>query len=184
MINRNEWKCWNELPKPKEGGTFKYRIYQDKMFETIQKLKPKNILEIGFNAGHSACCFLNASPESTLYTFDICKHGTENEAYKILNKQFDIKLTEGDSVETIPRFINEYPDLMFDFIFIDGGHSNDTPYYDIINTKTKLNKNGYMLIDDMNIPSVVNCVNKSNITNEFKVIPFRSDKPAVLLQNI
>ena len=37
-------------------------------------MEAKNILEIGFNAGHSCLLFLLANPESKITIFDICEH--------------------------------------------------------------------------------------------------------------
>jgi len=36
--------------------------------------KVKNILEIGFNAGHSAEIFLSSNVDVSLFSFDIAKH--------------------------------------------------------------------------------------------------------------
>jgi hypothetical protein len=36
------------------------------------------------------------------------------------------KLIIGDSIITIPKFINENKNIKFDIIFIDGGHDYDT----------------------------------------------------------
>jgi len=159
MDFRKSWMGWNELPVAKEGHTGKYIRYQSKLHNIVKNRIPKHILEIGFNAGHSACCFLNASPESKLYTFDICRHGTEHIAHKVLSKYFDITLIEGNSTESVPKFF-ENNDIKFDLIFIDGAHYGDTPYYDMINTKNHVNKGGLIVIDDMNIKDVSKCYNK------------------------
>lgn len=153
---RTDWKGWNDLPIAKEGHTGKYIKYQTLLFETVKELKPINILEIGFNAGHSACCFLNAFPSSKMVTFDICRHGTEDTALKVLQSHFDITLVKGDSVQTIPEYLKEN-DTLFDFVFIDGWHSKDHPYLDIINTKDRINSGGIIVVDDMNVGTVANC---------------------------
>lgn len=159
---RDEWRGWEGLPHYKEGNTSKYPNYQLFLFELIRDLRPDNILEIGFNAGHSACCFLNAAPGASLVTFDICRHGTEWPAYEELDKYFDINLIEGDSIEEVPKYLANSPEVYFDLIFIDGNHSGEHPYYDIKNTIDRLNKDGIFIIDDMGTLDVRRAVEKFN----------------------
>jgi len=151
---RNQWKGWSDLPQYKEGNTGKYLKYQTFLFDLIREEKPSRILEIGFNAGHSACCFLNANPDAEMISFDICRHGTEQPAYEVLSKYFNLTLIEGDSTTTVPSYFAENNTSMFDFIFVDGGHSNDVPYLDILNTLPYLNNNGVVLIDDADSSAV------------------------------
>jgi len=154
LINRDEWTGWKDLPTPREGNTGKYEKYQDYLYELVSELKPNRILEVGFNAGHSACCFLNAYPNTELVSFDICRHGTEQPGVEALqNNGFNITLIEGDSVETIPSYFEENSDK-FDFIFIDGCHKGEHPYYDIINTMPYLSINGIVVVDDYGIGGV------------------------------
>tara|TARA_Y100000310_G_C20548744_1_gene746944 strand:+ start:511 stop:1140 length:630 start_codon:yes stop_codon:yes gene_type:complete len=160
---RDEWKGWIELPGGIEGHTGKYPNYQNLLFDVVRALNPKNILEIGFNAGHSACCFLNAAPKAEMVTFDICHHGTEKPAIEVLKKYFNIKLIEGDSRETVPTFFKEN-DVKFDFAFIDGGHQSDLPYEDMKNVKHIINIGGLLIIDDMGVGSVDECFNRIDWT--------------------
>ena len=164
-MERKKWLGWNELPEPKAGNTGNYKEIQEFLFHLVREHKPKNILEIGFNAGHSACCFLNASPLSKMYTFDICIHGTEKEACRVLKKHFDIELIEGDSIETVPKFfeinkISDDHDLKFDLVFVDGYHGFDKdngkmmPYEDIKNTIDYVNDGGLLIIDDYELIDV------------------------------
>ena len=111
--SRRKWKGWEELPAAKEGHTGTKPDYQKFMYELIDKNKPKTILEIGFNAGHSACCFLNASPTAKMVTFDICRHETEKLAEEVLKEYFDITLIEGDSTRTIPNYFKENPNYNY-----------------------------------------------------------------------
>jgi len=154
-LNRAEmWKGWTELPQPKEGNTGKYVKYQEFLYKTVKDLNPINILEIGFNAGHSACCFLNAAPNAKMVTFDLCRWDTEKSAEKVLSAYFDITLIEGNSIETVPNYFKNNPEISFDFMFIDGGHMGQTPYLDYKNTKNHINNNGIYVLDDMDGPSV------------------------------
>lgn len=145
---RNQWKGWNDLPHYREGNTGKYIKYQTYLFDLVREKKPGRILEIGFNAGHSACCFLNANPDTEMISFDICRHGTEQPAYEVLTKYFNLTLVKGDSTLTVPSYFADNSTSKFDFIFVDGGHSDDVPYLDILNTLPHLNTNGIIIVDD------------------------------------
>jgi len=160
---RTEWKGWSELPLHKEGHTGKYPRYQSFLFELVQSVNPDNIFEIGFNAGHSACCFLNAAPQAKMVTFDICRHGTEQPALKVLQKYFDITLIPGDSVKTVPVWLENNP-TQFDLMFIDGYHLNDHPYLDIVNSYKRCKVGGVVLVDDLHIPDVKTSFNKVDWT--------------------
>ena len=158
-------KGYSELPLALEGNISEDIQNYTFLFEYVSSLKPKSILEIGFNAGHSACCFLNASPNSSLVTFDICRHGTEEPAYKVLKKYFDIELVKGDSKITIPEWsLNN--NRKFDFIFIDGGHDFDTCSWDIANCIPLLSKEGTIVVDDGWMDTVVEAVEET-VPNSF-----------------
>lgn len=157
IIVERDWKGWSDLPKPREGNTGKYQKYQDYLYELVSELKPNRILEVGFNAGHSCCCFFNAYPETKITTFDICRHGTEKPGVESLQKNgFDIELIEGSSEKTIPTYFNDNSDT-YDFIFIDGCHHGEIPRHDMENTIPRLNINGIVVVDDFNLGSVGKC---------------------------
>ena len=161
---RENWLGWNKLKDPREkgveGNTGKYNDYQNSLFNLVKELKPKNILEIGFNAGHSACCFLNASPDSKMITFDCCRWGYEENSLKILKDcGFDIELIKGDSEEEVPKYFKNN-NTKFDFVFIDGAHSGEAPYLDMSNTMKHINVGGYMVIDDVALGNVLPSIKK------------------------
>lgn len=151
---REAYKGWTALPKPVEGHTGKYINLTNYFNKLTQELRPKTILEIGFNAGHSACCFLDAAPEASYYTFDICRHGYEQAALDVLKQYYDITLIPGDSAITVPKFLDTNPSLMFDLVFVDGWHLEDHPYLDIVNTMSNINPDGIIIIDDLAQPDV------------------------------
>ncbi len=70
-----------------------------------------SVMEIGFNAGHSAELFLKSNPHVHLTSFDIGTH-----YYTLLGKQYIDKtypnrhtLIMGDSTITVPQFIKNNP---------------------------------------------------------------------------
>ena len=57
-------------------------------------------------------------------------------------------LIEGDSKITVPKFLNDNPTIMFDFVEIDGDHTYEGAKTDTHNFMDKINKNGIIYIDD------------------------------------
>lgn len=140
---------WKELPEPLRGGTYKYPEKINALYQLAKRYKPKVIIETGFLSGHSACAMLNGSPESTLYTFDVCWYN-EHKAHRVLSKHFDIHLIEGDSKKTLPKWIEQGID--FQFAFIDGGHDIDTAKSDIGRTLANIDVGGLVIVDDVRLP--------------------------------
>ena len=153
------FKGYSQLPSSPEGKTADFIYSYLDLHKYVKKLKPKNILEVGFNAGHSACCFLNAYPETSMVSFDICRHGCEHTALNVLKKFFNITLIEGDSTVTIPEW-KKNNDVKFDFIFIDGGHTYDVCCQDLKNTIPLLSDNGVMIVDDIWDERVLKAINE------------------------
>ena len=81
------------------------------------------VLEIGFNAGHSAELFLQ-NTESAIISFDIGEHEYCKLSKSYIDGMFPTRhtLILGDSKFTLPDFILSNPNKKFDIIFIDGGH--------------------------------------------------------------
>ena len=118
-----------------------------------QLTKQKNIrvMEIGFNAGHSADTFLKHNPTLTLTSFDLGIH-----AYVTFAKQYiDMKypnrhtLILGDSTTTVPQHIqNSNRKQTYDVIFIDGGHSYEIAHADISNCFHLAHAETVVIVDD------------------------------------
>jgi predicted O-methyltransferase YrrM len=106
----------------------------------------RNMLEIGFNAGHSANLILQANPHLHLTSYDIGDH----EYTKIGKQYIDIMfpgrhtLVLGDSKVTVPKDTKKY-----DAFFIDGGHDYETALADILNCKVLANQSAIVLVDDV-----------------------------------
>lgn len=93
------------------------------------------ILEIGFNAGHSAALMLLASPHSKLTLFDIGEHRYTRPALECLMRTFPGRVEAmyfGDSRCMLPAFVTSRavaPPAAspppFDLVHIDGGHTED-----------------------------------------------------------
>lgn len=117
--------------------------------DIISEENVSNIIEIGFNAGHSAEIFLSSNKNINVVSFDIGDY-----YYVGLGKQFiDNKypnrhtLILGDSLVSIPEYIRT-SNIKFDIIFIDGGHSYNTAKGDLINCKNLAHKKTIVIMDD------------------------------------
>lgn len=106
-----------------------------------------NILEVGFNAGHSSTLFLESNPNSKVISFDICEHPYVDKAKNDIDILYPNRhtLIRGDSRLTIPNFIT---DITFDLIFIDGGHSEEVAMADLLNCKRLATKDTIIVLDD------------------------------------
>jgi predicted O-methyltransferase YrrM len=146
-----------------EGNIGWFENRQIKMLELITELKPKNLIEIGFNIGHSALLICekikNLKRENSeynlveinFYIFDICVCDATKPNFEVLKayyKEFlNLHLIEGSSLETITPFMNS-KNILFDFIEIDGCHTYECLQQDLKNTVNFLSKNGVIYIDD------------------------------------
>ena len=118
--------------------------------------KSKHIMEIGFNAGHSCLLFLLSNPTSKIVLFDINQHEYTKPCFEYLNNEFPNRMTfiAGDSIETVPKFAQEYPYLKFDLIHIDGGHYLDIVEQDLKNARLVAGNNHVIISDDDQIPRI------------------------------
>jgi len=121
--------------------------YKETMILQLLAFDKKNILEIGFNAGHSTDLFLSQNKESSVLSFDIGEHNYVQVAKKYIDNIYPNrhKLVLGDSTQTIPKYIT---DIKYDLIFIDGGHSYNIAKADIINCKKFSHKDTIVIMDD------------------------------------
>ena len=105
----------------------------------------KNILEIGFNAGHSADFMLSQRSDILVTSIDIAKHQYTVPCANFLSEKHSdrLKFMIGDSRYTLGE-IND----KFDFIFIDGGHFGDIPRQDMINCKRLSHDKTIIMLDD------------------------------------
>lgn len=106
------------------------------------------VMEIGFNAGHSACTLLAANPAVSLTSFDLGRHGYESKAKEAIDALFPGRhaLVLGDSRVTVPAHEPEQP---YDLIFVDGGHKKDIPAADLANCRRLAHAGTVVLMDDI-----------------------------------
>jgi len=112
--------------------------------------RPLRIMEIGFNAGHSAEVFLNNNCKY-LVSFDLGDHDYVMVAKEYMDRIYPNRhqLVLGDSRETIPKFMAQFPESEFDLIFIDGGHDYDIAKSDLENCLKIATKDTLIIMDDI-----------------------------------
>jgi len=109
-----------------------------------------NVMEIGFNAGHSAELFLESNDKVKLISFDLGYYPCVNIGKTYIDDKFPFRhrLILGDSTKTIPDFAKRNKDVKFDLIFIDGGHDYQIAKQDLENCRKLSHKNTIVVIDD------------------------------------
>lgn len=113
--------------------------------------KPKcNVMEIGFNAGHSAELFLKNNSTLNLTSFDIGSHNYVTAAKEYIDTTYPNRhtLVLGDSKITVPIFYENNKDKKFDIIFIDGCHNYDYASSDMNNCFNLAHKDTIVILDD------------------------------------
>jgi predicted O-methyltransferase YrrM len=128
-------------------------IFLNKQLNLVSLAKQSSrILEIGFNAGHSALLFLMTAPPGTIFRFfDIAEHSYVKPCYEYLKAAFperDMELIVGDSKITLPAWFQEHPEP-FDLIHVDGGHDYECVKADVHSAFLLTKKGSILLMDDM-----------------------------------
>lgn len=124
----------------------------EQVFDLIQLTSNPNIkiMEIGFNAGHSAEIFLKNNSTATLLSFDLGLHRYVGTAKRYIDVNYPNRhnLIIGDSTELVPHFIENNEDSKFDVIFIDGGHDYKIAKSDMANCFKLAHKDTIVVLDD------------------------------------
>lgn len=117
----------------------------------------KNILEIGFNGGHSSVLYFYSNPSLELLSFDIALHKYTKPCVKFLQRFYNIEFIEGDSNITVKNYNVK---KQYDVIHIDGGHGKICAENDLINCKKFSYNNTILVFDDTNQDVINNLLNQ------------------------
>ncbi|MEM3373688.1 MAG: class I SAM-dependent methyltransferase [Candidatus Woesearchaeota archaeon] len=137
------------------------------MFQLVEKIKPKNIMDIGVFDGENSIKILEIAKkyhkpsEINYYGFDLFESMdkktfekeisknplSEKNIYEKLKKtKTNIYLFKGNTLETLPKNYKNLPKM--DLIIIDGGHSLETIENDWNYSKKLMHKKTNVLFDD------------------------------------
>jgi predicted O-methyltransferase YrrM len=107
----------------------------------------KNMMQIGFHAGHSAEILLENNKDLILTSFDICAYTYVIPLAEYINSKYSQRhsLILGDSRITVPL----YNTNKFDIIFIDGGHEYNIVKADLLNCFKLATRDTIVIVDDI-----------------------------------
>jgi predicted O-methyltransferase YrrM len=133
-----------------ENGSGQIPQQQIDLIKLVNTGSVKTIMEIGFNAGHSADALLSSKPDVILVSFDIATHKYIDVAKEYIDMKYPGRhiLIKGDSVIAIPKYIQENPEKKFDLIFIDGCHEFRYAMTDLMNCRQLAHKDTIVALDD------------------------------------
>lgn len=109
-----------------------------------------NVMEIGFNAGHSSEVFLKNNNNLTVVSFDLGDQDCSAPAKEYIDETYPNRheLIIGDSTTTVPIYLENNKDKKFDFIFIDGGKDYDVVNADMVNCSHFAHKDTIVAVND------------------------------------
>jgi len=163
----HETRTWNNYKKFKKVvGSSSTRCTTDIViyWKLFNQYNFKSILEIGVYQGLSSGLMLESSPECNLI-------GVDPEL------QLDtFNLIYPESIKNRAKFIlseskDYYTDAKFDFILIDGDHSFESAYNDLLKFIPCLTPQGIIAIDDYKLVGVSQAMQKIHLEN-FGLVPF------------
>lgn len=133
-----------------EGNSGQIPQQTDRLGQLCDDLSIQSILEIGFNAGHSADTFLSRST-AHVTSFDLNARECVMRAKEYMDQKYPTRhtLIMGDSTQTIPAYQKDHPEKKFDLIYIDGGHSVEIAYADLMNCKPLAHEKTIVIMDDV-----------------------------------
>ncbi len=132
--------------------------YSQQVPKQVERLKMlisgnniKNVMEIGFNAGHSSEIMLETNKNINLVSFDINIHKYTKVGKEYIDKTYVNRhtLIIGDSMISVPEYIKSNSHKKFDLIFIDGGHDYKVAKADVENCRQLAHKDTIVIVDDV-----------------------------------
>jgi len=118
---------------------------QKNIVNLVKKIKPINVLEIGFNAGFSALLMKLSYPDLKLTCIDINYHHYVQPCFNQISRDFDnINIILESSHKALQKLQNDKK--FYDLIHIDGDHSLEGATKDFENC-LKLAKKGTIIIN-------------------------------------
>ena len=129
------------------------RTLATKRMELLRALhceQPRSILEVGSNAGHSSSLYLINLPNTQVHSVDMCFHPYTPVNLKMIRGQFKGRYTFqcGSSHKTLPKMKGSRQPPVYDWITVDGDHSFDGAYHDILDVCYFSHNTTILMMDD------------------------------------
>ena len=125
-------------------------------------LNPSSYLEIGIRRGKSMAMVAATCPEVAIFGFDLWMSpygGADNPGPDFVRCEMQrlghtgpLTFTNGDSNVTVTDFSRLHPGIRFDLITVDGDHSDEGAWTDLVNTAQLVAPGGYIVFDDLKHP--------------------------------
>lgn len=124
---------------------------QSNICHILKDIKPKTILEIGFNAGFSCLLMKMLVPDVNITCVDLNEHKYVMPCFKKISSDFsNLKLIPGSSYDVgLPQLIEK--NMVFDLIHIDGDHRLEGARKDIELCIKLCHDNTIIIFDDTNL---------------------------------
>jgi predicted O-methyltransferase YrrM len=130
--------------------------------QIAEGLQPRNYLEIGVRLGKSSAMVVASAPAVDISAFDLWISpyaGLDNPGPDFVRRQLSgvghrgqLDFFDGDSRVTIPAFLAAHPQAQFDLVHVDGDHSDEGAWIDLVNVADIVAPGGYLLFDDLTHP--------------------------------
>ena len=124
---------------------------------------PAKYLEIGVRRGKSMAQVACNSHDCDITGFDawispyahVENPGPDFVAWEMqrLGHRGNLELISGDTQKTLPQFLRNHPDDLFDLATIDGDHSEEGAMRDLRNVAPRIASGGLLLFDDLTNPN-------------------------------
>ena len=110
----------------------------------------RRICEVGLNGGHSALAWLCAHPTAEYVSFDLLERNATEAAAAFLSRAFPgrFRLIAGNTLSTLPRLASS-PPLGCDVISIDGGHTEEVAWNDLLHLRRHASGARTLIVDDL-----------------------------------
>jgi hypothetical protein len=137
-------------PRPLPQDLLRNCVVLADRFELLRKLPGGGVVaEVGTDYGDFAKKIVEESRPRHLHIFDLSFRRFDRGYFSQLIESNVVILHEGDSSTKLA----EFPDLMFDWIYIDGDHSFEGVKKDIDQAITKIKQDGFVVFNDYTIHS-------------------------------
>lgn len=155
------WKNYKSFDKICGNSSMRSTVDGLVYFYLFNEFNFQNILEIGVYQGLTAGLMIESGSNFQSYTGIDLKFNLE--LFKKLWHSYNTEFIECSSKDFITN-------KKYDFILIDGCHTQETAYQDLVKFSQNLEINGVLAIDDYKTPALQIAI--ANFKNQTTMIPF------------